>query len=258
MSKPIEHRGELDEAEEGDGKLLVAGGDSTMTFDASEVIFDRVPVSIKVAVEAIGNATGAFGRDADHRSAFCKALPETIRIEGLVGNRPAAVQTGLEGLAGPEIMFLSGSEVEADSPTDAVDHRRELRIEAAFRAPHRLQGLPANRIGTVAVNLDVRAVHAANPAKCSSTKLDEDLGPEAAGTPSSESSINRAPWTESRWKVPPGNTSAKDVPHGSDHAPVILSRPPSFVTIGPLPFLSVIGSIFLAAPRAARATPSDL
>jgi hypothetical protein len=250
MCEPIENRSELDETEKRDGQLFVTSRDPAVAFDAGEVIFDRVSVSIEPAVEAIGNASGVFWRDADHRSTF--------RIEGLVGDRPVTVQPDLEWLTGSEVMLLAGSEVEPDNPADAVDHSRELRIEPAFRASHRLPSLPANWIGTVAMNLDVRAVHTADPAKRRSTQLGENIAPEAAGTPSSESSIDRAPRTESLWKVPPGNTGSKNIPHGGDHASVILMWPASFVTIGPLPFSGTIGSIFLAAPRAARATPSDL
>jgi hypothetical protein len=36
MREPIEHRSELDKAEEGDGELLVASGSATMAFDAGE------------------------------------------------------------------------------------------------------------------------------------------------------------------------------------------------------------------------------
>ena len=86
MSEPIEHRSELDEAEEGDGKLLVTSRDPTVAFDAGKVVLNRVSMRIEAAVEAIGNATGAFWGDADHRAAFCKAMPETIRIESPVGN----------------------------------------------------------------------------------------------------------------------------------------------------------------------------
>src|ERR1700690_79790 len=131
MSEPIEHRCELDEAEEGDGQLLVTSRDPAVAFDAGKVVFDRVSMRIESAVEAVGNAAGAFGRDADHRSAFCKAMPETIRIEGLVGNGPAAMQLGFERLAGPEVVLLSRGEIESDCPAHTVDNSGELRIEAA-------------------------------------------------------------------------------------------------------------------------------
>jgi hypothetical protein len=91
MSEPIEHRNELYKAEKGDGQLLLASGDPTMPFDAGKVVFDRVSVRIEVAIEAIGSAPRALGRDADHGSALCEAKPKFIRIEGLVGDRPATV-----------------------------------------------------------------------------------------------------------------------------------------------------------------------
>ena len=91
MSEPIKHRCELDEAEEGDGQLLVTSCDPAVTFDSGRVVFDRVSMSIEAAVEVNGDTTGAFGRNADHRSACSEAMPETIRIEGFVGNGPRAV-----------------------------------------------------------------------------------------------------------------------------------------------------------------------
>jgi hypothetical protein len=64
MSEPIEHRSELDEAEEGDGQLIVTSRDPTMAFDAGKVVFDRVSVRIEAAVEAIGNAPSSIQRKA--------------------------------------------------------------------------------------------------------------------------------------------------------------------------------------------------
>jgi hypothetical protein len=46
MSEPIEHRSELDEAEEGDGQLLVLSCDPAVAFDAGKVVFDRVAQSM--------------------------------------------------------------------------------------------------------------------------------------------------------------------------------------------------------------------
>ena len=258
MSEPIEHRSELDEAEEGDGKLLVTSRDPTVAFDAGKVVLNRVSMRIEAAVEAIGNATGAFWGDADHRAAFCKAMPETIRIESPVGNGPAAVQLGFERLAGPEVMLLSRSEMESDCPADTVDNSSELRIEASFGPSHSLGGLSANRIGTVSMHLDVRAVHSADSAKCRTSKLSKDSGPETRCTPSSEARVDRAPGSESVRKVSPRDTGAKHIPHRRNHASVILARSPSFVTRGHLPISGAVRSIFLAAPKAARATPSDL
>jgi len=116
MSEPIEHCSELDEAEKGDGQLLVASCNATVTFDASEVVFDRVPVSIEVAVEAIDNSTVALWRDTDHCPACGKAKAEVIRIEGLVCNHPVSVQPVLERRACLEVMLLSWSEVRLKPP----------------------------------------------------------------------------------------------------------------------------------------------
>src|ERR1019366_1748257 len=185
-----------------------------------------------------------FGRDAGHRSSSANAMPEPIRLEGLLGNRPAAVQPGFERLAGPEVMLLSRSEIESDSPTATVDNTSVNRIKAHFRSSHCLPGLPANRIGTVPMNLDVRAVHAADPAKCCSAKLGKDNGPETRCTPSSKAGIGRTPGSKSAGKVSPRDTWAKHIPHRRDHASVIPPRSPSFVTRGHLPSCGADRSIF--------------
>ena len=83
VSEAIGHCGELDETEKSDGQLLVTSGDSTVAFDSVEVVFDRVSMRIEAAVETMGNAASAFGRNANDSSAFGKTMPEAIRIEGL-------------------------------------------------------------------------------------------------------------------------------------------------------------------------------
>lgn len=141
---------------------------------------------------------------------------------------------------------------------NTVDHSGELRVEASLGSSHCLRSLSANRIGAVPMHLEVRAVHAADSAKFCTSKLSKDSGSETRCTPSSETRINRAPGAEMMRKVAPRNTRAKHIPHRRNHASVISVRSPSFVTRGHLPVSGAVRSIFLAAPRAARATPSDL
>jgi hypothetical protein len=118
--------------------------------------------------------------------------------------------------------------------------------------------LSANRIGTVSMHLDVRAIHAADSAKCRTSKLSKYSGPETRCAPSSEAGIDRAPGSKSVRKITPRDTCSKHIPYRRDHASVIPARSPSFVTRGHLPVSGTVRSIFLAAPKAARATPSDL
>jgi hypothetical protein len=67
-------------------------------------------------------------------------------------------------------MLLSMSEIKTDRAADTIDNSGELRIEASFGSSHRPLGLPANRIGTVPMHPDKRAVHKTDPAKCFSSK----------------------------------------------------------------------------------------
>ncbi len=86
--EPIEHGGELDEAEEGDCQLLVAGGYTAVTFDASEEVFDRVPLGVETSIEAIGDTAAGLRREADQRSAFGKTQSEILRVKGAVSVGP--------------------------------------------------------------------------------------------------------------------------------------------------------------------------
>jgi len=51
--KPIESRGEKNEAEEGFGEFLVAGADAAKAFEASVGVFNRVAVDIESRAEEI-------------------------------------------------------------------------------------------------------------------------------------------------------------------------------------------------------------
>jgi hypothetical protein len=65
VSEPIEDSGELDDNEKSDGQLFVTSGNSTVTFYSGEEVFGRVSMRIEAAVETIGSAPTAYGRDAN-------------------------------------------------------------------------------------------------------------------------------------------------------------------------------------------------
>ena len=80
MSEPIEHGGELDEGQEGDGELVVAGGDAAVFFDAAEEVFNVMAVSVVAAMEPGRMTTTPPGGNATTGVLGAQALAEAKRV----------------------------------------------------------------------------------------------------------------------------------------------------------------------------------
>jgi hypothetical protein len=148
--------------------------------------------------------------------------------------------------------------MQTDCSPDPIHNCRQLRVETALSAPHGLIGLAADRVRGVSVNLDVGAVDTPDLPNRPAGDGIEQPRPQARSAPASEPSVNRASRTKAGWQITPWDSGSQDVPHAGDHESVILTRSASSIARGPLPIFGAVRSIFLAAPRAARATPSDL
>jgi hypothetical protein len=58
MRKPIEDGGTLDEAEEGEGEFVAAGGRAAAAFDAGDGVFHGMALPAKATPEAVGPMAG--------------------------------------------------------------------------------------------------------------------------------------------------------------------------------------------------------
>ena len=71
---------------------------------------------------------------------------QPIRVEGAVGDEPAAAHFRPQSCAGLEVVALARREREGERTTERIDEHRHLRVEAALGATHRLGLLAAGRI----------------------------------------------------------------------------------------------------------------
>jgi hypothetical protein len=90
MREPIEDGGKLDEAEEGDGEFVVAGGDEAVRFDPAEEVFDLMAVPLVPPMEMGRLSAAAFGRDAAAGALSVQSPAEGIGIEAFIGHDPVA------------------------------------------------------------------------------------------------------------------------------------------------------------------------
>jgi hypothetical protein len=258
VSDPIDCDREAYEAEKGFGQLFIAGTDSAVAFDAAKEGFDRMTVSIKRPIEAVGDTTGASRWNAYECAGVGEVVAEGIGVESAITNDPMTAELRQQRFAGTQVVLGTGREMKADCTPDAVDHSCKLGVESALWPPDRLGGLASIRVGPVLMNLDVGAVDTADPSARATAEGRDQASPEPRNAPSSEARVDGTPRAKLRRKVSPRHASPENIPHCSDHKPVIFRRPASIVTICQIPTSGGVRSIFLAAPRAARITPNDL
>jgi hypothetical protein len=258
VSEPIQNGSELNEGEIGGCELVIAGRDSAEAFDAAKEVFYSVAAPVVAAVEPVAPGSPAFGSDAGPNVGNPKRRVERVRIEAAISDRVLVPKDWHQWKDRLEVVLLTRSQAEPDRSTHRVDHGGKLRVDPTFRAANGLERLPTRRIGSVLVKLDVRAINMAQLPRRITGKLLEEPGPEATRTPSSPSSIDRAPRTITSRQVAPRYARAQNVPDGCDHDAVILAWSASNVTRGHLRVLNRVRSIFLAAPKAALVTPIDL
>ena len=193
-----------------------------------------------------------YSRVVDQREAF------GVRVEAAIGDRMLVSEDRHQRKDRLEVVLLTRSQAGPNRSTQSIDHGGELRVDASLRPADRLERLPTRRVGSVLARLDVRAIKMPQLPRRIPGKLLEELPPEATRTPSSPSRIDRSPRTKAVGQISPRHPGAKHIPDRRDHEPVVLSRAPSNVTRWRLRTLDFAGSIFLAAPRTAAATPIDL
>ncbi len=261
MVEPVEDGGKANEAVEGDCEFFVASRDAAVTFNPAEEVFHHMAVPVKFAVEVDWRAPTTAGWDAGECAGSGEIPAEAVRIEAAIGDRPAAFQLRLKRCAGQKVMLLSRCEMQSNGSSNTVDHGCELGVETALGAAHGLIRLSANRVRGVSVHLDVRAIDAPDLSGRPTSDGLKQPRPQAGRTPSSESGVNRTPWTKARWQITPWDSGPQDVPNARDHEPIALRGPAAratIVTISRVPLSVRFRSIFLAAPKAARLTRNDL
>jgi hypothetical protein len=258
MSEPIQDGRELNECEVGGCELVIAGRDSTEAFDAAEEVFHSVAAPIVAAMEPVAPGSPPLWSDAGPNMGNAKRRVECVRIEAAIGDRMLVSQERQQREDRLEVVLLTRGEAEPNWATQRVDHGGKLRVDASFRPANSLERLPTRRVGSVLVKLDMRAIKMAQLPRRITGKLLEELLPQSTRTPSSPSSVDRAPRTITSRQVAPRHSRAQNVPDGSDHDAVVLAWSPSNVTRGQVRFLDLVRSIFLAAPKAAPVTPIDL
>jgi len=144
------------------GELFITSGDATVAFDPGEEVFDRVALPVESAAELAGPAPARPGWDAGPHTLIVQPLAKVVCVESAVGEQPAVAQARQERGAGEQVVLRAGPHRQLHGPAQRVDCGGHLAVEAALDPTHRLARLAASRISAVSVDLDVRAVQAAD------------------------------------------------------------------------------------------------
>jgi len=261
VSEPIKDRGEANEAKEGLGQFVVAGGDAAVDFDSAEKVFDLMAAPIVTPVEAGRLATTAPGWNAATGALGAEAGAEDISIEAFVSDDPTAASTGQHRFDCVLVVLRSGSDTERHGPAARVDEGRELGVQSALGPAHRLRRLPASGIGAMLMELDVRAIQMPQLAHRTLGQHGKHPGEQSAFAPASIAGVDRLPRSITLGQIAPRHTGSQHEEDRAEHQSVILRRPTtSSSPCANLPspdFSARIRSIFLAAPSAAQESADD-
>lgn len=227
MSEPIQNRGQLHEGEKRLGELLVAGADAAVFLDATEEVFDPMAAAIVSAMKAGGVTAAASWWDAAGGLLPPQTIPEAIGVEALVGHTAVPAQGGQQRAHRMQVMPGAGCQAHAHRPAVLIDDRRQLGVQPALGPADGLRCLPASRIGSVLVQLDVRAVHMAQGALGTLGQAFEQSAPQAARTPASPAGVNRTPRAIAAGCVTPRAARAQHIPDRRYDNAVVLGRSPA-------------------------------
>ena len=118
VREPIEDGGKLDEAEEGNGELAVAGGDAAARFDPAAEVFDLTAVPVVAAMETGRLPATAFGRDTAVGALGVQSPAEGVSIQASVGHDPAA-HAGQQPSDGVLVVLRARRETDGHRPPPA-------------------------------------------------------------------------------------------------------------------------------------------
>jgi len=254
MSEPIEDCGEVNEAEEGFGEFVVAGGDAALDFDPPEEVFDLMAAAIVTAMKAGRLESAPLGWDAAAAALAAEAGAKDIGIEAFVSDDPAAPRASQHGLDGMLVMLLPRSETQRHRPATSIDDCGQFGVQPTFGAAHRLGRLPAAGIGAMLMELDMRAIQVPQLPLCATGEQGQQLRPQPARTPAPPARVNRTPRSEQRRHVAPRAACAQHIPNRCNHEPVVLPWSSASVPICQSRLLRPLTLIFLAEPKGTPAT----
>ena len=131
MSEPIDDSGELDEAEEGAGELVVTGTDTALGFDAAEEVLNLMTALIVAAMEAGRIPPAALRRDAATGPLGAQSGAEDVGVKAFVGHDSAVPHAGQHRDHGMLVVLLAGGETDREDAPRASTTAESL----AFRPP---------------------------------------------------------------------------------------------------------------------------
>jgi hypothetical protein len=195
-----------------------------MGFDPAEEVFDLVSGAVVSAVIGGRVQAASFGRDTTAGVPSLKLAPENIGIKTLVGDHPPASELVENWHDRMLVVLGSGREAECHRPAMLINQRRKLGVETALGPSHRLRLLAASGIGTVLVELDVRAIQVTQSAAGSPAQNLEQPRKEAGGAPPPEAGVDRTPRPETLWQVSPWHPRSQDKPDSGENQPILFRR----------------------------------
>ena len=137
-SKPDSDGGEEDKAEEVDGGLLVAGGDSSVAFDLAEEVLDEMTLLVEVGVDrALACAVRLRGDDRGHLFVL-DGLDDAVGVVAFVGDE--VLPLGLLDELGRfgDVVDVPWGDVDVERITEPVHESVDFGSETAARASNSL------------------------------------------------------------------------------------------------------------------------
>ena len=144
MAEPEADRGDVDEAQEAFGGLVVTGGDAAGVFQLVEAALDEVPKAVERAVHGDAHLAGLAHRDHRHDIARLHGFSNLVRVIATVGEQDAGLGQVVshDQIEADVVRCLARRDVRSHGQACAVDAEVDLGRKATARAAKTLSRSP--------------------------------------------------------------------------------------------------------------------
>src|SRR5262245_24862051 len=229
LFEPIQHGCQMNEAQEIEVALFVAGADSPIPFGPLKEILDSMALPVETSMPPYRRAPVRAWRNTTSTASLPKGRTKAVAVVALVGYHGLASQPAWpDGFADrANIGSLARRQGQLNHLPATVHPRREFGVQPALGATHGLMLLAPRRVAGVLRYLDVTGVQKTQRSLGLAGQQLDHARPQAALTPTAPASVHRTPRAIHRWQIAPRTTHSQHVHHGFDHEPMIFGRTPT-------------------------------
>lgn len=254
---PFHYCCETYESEKGFGEFIVSCGDSAVSLESAEAVFDLVPEFADL-FRIFDEVFSVGSRRYDGKCAgVADLLAKSIGIVGFVGQNKIVVHQPLQSACGAEaVVLVSANQFQGNGKARKIYRHRKFGISSAFGFPKFLILRWKRMLGRILVRLDVGCVehHCDQKLFVSAGELLKNPFPQSRTAPSAEASPDAVPFSEALGHLIPHGTGARNPPNTVQNRVEVAIR--AAATAAYLLSISVVN--FFSSSRTSEGISEDL